>query len=188
MYQSLKNNNSDYVKNMFSIPIAHFKVRDWNAKKSKLLNVVDHSKVVYGCGNEIQTDFHSLTERTGYEVAVQSILSEELEMFCNSFQFSRYSFEGAWFEKASQNDYHGVHNHGPFGYSSVCFVEYDEDEHEPTTFIAPFNHFISGLPLMYRPKVQEGSIIFFPSSILHYTTPNISLKERKILSFNVLVE
>jgi len=181
---------------MFNIPIAHFKVRNWEVKKSKLLETVDHSKVVYGCGSEIQTDFHSLydnytpreTEGIEYKAKIQSIFSEELEMFCNSFEFSRYSFLGAWFEKASQNDYHSVHNHGPYGYSSVCFVEYDEDEHEATKFIAPFNHFITGLPLMYSPKVQEGSIIFFPSCILHFTTPNTSLKERKILSFNILVE
>lgn len=177
--------NTDYVQHMFNIPIGHFKVRDWESKKSALLNLVNENQFEYDeC---IETDFHKWTEDTGYEIKIQDLLMDELTLFCKSFGFGKYSVNQAWFERASQNDFHDVHNHGPFGYSSVCFIEFDKNEHEATRFISPFNNFLNGLPLIHCPEVDEGSIIFFPSSTLHYTKPNKSKKPRKILSFNISV-
>jgi hypothetical protein len=160
-------------------------VRDWESKKSALLNLIDQNQFEYD--EHIETDFHKWSEDKGYEMKIQDLLTEELKLFCKSFGFSQYSVNQAWFEKASQNDYHDVHNHGPFGYSSVCFIEFDKDDHQATKFIAPFNNFLNGLPLTHCPDVEEGSIIFFPSSTLHYTKPNKSLKQRIILSFNLNV-
>ena len=38
------------------------------------------------------------------------------------------------------------------------------------------------------PGIREGSLIFFPSYVLHYTAPNQSDVDRIILSFNVNAE
>ena len=73
------------------------------------------------------------------------------------------------------------------GFSSVCFVEYDENVHTPTKFISPYSNFVNGSCLDHSPKnVIEGSLIFFPSAILHYTHPNNNNNTRTILSFNLV--
>ena len=93
----------------------------------------------------------------------------------------------SWFETSSQGDYHGIHTHGLVGYSAVCFIDYDSDEHTATQFVSSFNNLLTGEALQHSPEVNEGSLIFFPACILHYTEPNKSVKERKILSFNINV-
>lgn len=91
----------------------------------------------------------------------------------------------AWFELATQHGYHAPHRHGVLGYSSVCYIDFDENLHTSTKFIAPFTNWITGTDLLYQPQVIEGTVIFFPSAILHYTEANYSEKPRKIVSFNL---
>ena len=72
------------------------------------------------------------------------------------------------------------------GFSAVCFVEYDQEVHTPTQFIAPFNDFMQGNTLQYSPScVMEGTLLIFPSVIHHFTLPNTSDKRRIALSFNL---
>jgi hypothetical protein len=40
----------------------------------------------------------------------------------------------------------------------------------------------------FTPEVTEGTIIFFPSNVLHQTLPSTSDKPRKIVSFNLEVK
>lgn len=83
---------------------------------------------------------------------------------------------------------HSAHNHGSTGFSSVCFIEYDKKFHKPTTFICPFQDFITGQFNFYEPDVNEGDIIFFPSNILHYAPINMSNKTRIVMSFNLKIK
>ena len=83
---------------------------------------------------------------------------------------------------------HAVHNHGPGGFSSVCFIEYDKHNHKPTTFISSFGNYITGELERYQPDVEEGDIIFFPSNLLHYAPTNLSKITRTIISFNLDID
>ena len=82
--------------------------------------------------------------------------------------------------------YHELHNHGQLGYSATCFLSFDPKVHTPTQFIAPFNNPLNGLIVKHIPEnITEGTLLFFPSMLLHYTQPNLSTKERIVLSFNL---
>ena len=70
-----------------------------------------------------------------------------------------YSSE-VWFQKYNKNMDHPVHTQGSTGYSAVCFIEYDKDNHKPTTFISPFCNNFNGELTRYEPDVEEGDIIF----------------------------
>lgn len=175
---------NDYSENMFHVPLLHLEVRDWTNKKEQLKNILKRCDINNNICPEINTDFYNREHK--YEEDVSHILSEEIDIFNNHYDLKLF-VKRAWFEKAHKKNYHGVHNHGTIGYSSICYVDYDEEEHTGTQFIAPFSNFVSGACLYYTPKVKEGSLIFFPSSIVHYTLPNESEKERLILSFNLRV-
>lgn len=174
---------------MFYVPFFHFKVNNWEHKKIKLIEFY----------NSIQEEFENVEEKnlfTNYYKNDKKALNlccevfqEELKKLLSEINAVSYQVNNVWFEKAATYGFHKIHHHGPIGYSSVCFINFDKNEHTPTQFISPFNNFLNGHQLSYNPKnIDEGSIIFFPSAIQHFTEPNYSSKERLILSFNLNLE
>ena len=123
----------------FSIPIFKYKVQNWNIKKKKLLDLFNNlqHKVV---GNVITSPIDIKTD----------ILLEEVKIFEKEIGINFYSTE-VWFQKYDINMNHAVHTHGPMGFSSVCFIEYDKDNHKPTTFISHFANYITGELERYKP-------------------------------------
>lgn len=160
----------------FSVPIFKYKVQNWNIKKKQLLDLFNNleHKVV---GNVITSPIDIKT----------NILLEEVKIFENEIGINFYSTE-IWFQKYGNSMDHSVHNHGSTGFSSVCFIEYDKDNHKPTTFISPFGNYITGASHIYQPNIEEGDIIFFPSNLLHYAPINLSNKLRIIMSFNLQIK
>lgn len=156
----------------FSVPIYNYKVINWEIKKKKLLDLFNSSpkEIV---GNVIASPYDIKT----------NILLDEIKLFEEELKVSLYSTE-VWFQRYENNMNHAVHTHGPTGFSSVCFIEYDKNYHKPTTFISPFGNYITGELERYEPDVEEGDIIFFPSNLLHYAPCNLSNKIRTIMSFN----
>jgi hypothetical protein len=172
---------NDYRENMFFVPLLHLEVRNWHVKKQQLKNI--YNSIEFGKLNEVYTDYDVETKYDEVEI----ILKEELDLFKSNFELTEYKVLNTWFEKSGRGNYHEIHNHARSHYSSVCFIDYNANEHTATNFIGPFNNLINGETLSYSPKVTEGSIIFFPSIIHHYTNPNQSEKERLILSFNMTI-
>lgn len=171
----------DYRDNMFAVPIVHIQSRDWERKQKILSDLFSQVKIEpFG---QVLTNYS-----TDYKILnnhIQDLFDEELDLFLNQLNVGTKKVESSWFELAKTGSYHDVHTHGPCGYSAVCFVKFDPSEHEPTVFLSPFFNFLDGNVLTYTPEVNEGSLIFFPSTIIHHTNPNDSQKERIILSFNL---
>tara|TARA_B100000073_G_C23703783_1_gene561439 strand:- start:890 stop:1453 length:564 start_codon:yes stop_codon:yes gene_type:complete len=159
----------------FSVPIFKYKVKNWNVKKNQLINLfnnVRHDIIV----NVIASPFNIKT----------NILLDEIKIFEKDIGLDLISTE-VWFQQYKHDMDHEAHDHGPFGFSSVCFIEYDKNYHKPTTFISPFSNSITGEFEEYEPDVQEGDILFFPSNLRHYAPPNISNLTRTVMSFNLQI-
>ena len=90
-----------------------------------------------------------------------------------------------WFEVAKKGDFHGPHTHGPIGMSAVCYVEFNKYEHTPTIFAPPFTDIFNSLTPTYAPDADEGTLVVFPASLLHWTERNASEQRRVAVSFNV---
>jgi hypothetical protein len=134
----------------------------------------------------VYTDFNNQSYyQNNYFTDISEILDDEIMRFSIESNFEDLSIS-CWFQRYTQGCFHTPHNHGAIGYSSVCYIEYDEDEHTPTVFISPFANPKDGTLMHYFPQnIKEGTIIFFPSSITHYVLPNESKKIRIILSMNL---
>lgn len=177
--------------NMFSVPILHVKCKFWEHKKVELLNLATNSKKSaeeYG----ISTDYFDKKDSNSFaknKSLVKHIFIEEFDEFKEHFNFSEIYLDSFWFQTSTNGQHHQVHNHGPVGYTAICYIEYDQNIHKPTVFVSPFFNFIDGSTLYYEPTdVESGSIIFFPSSILHYAPSNYSHVPRTIMSCNILVK
>lgn len=206
---------NDFCIPMFSVPLCHIEIKNWEYKKKQLLNIcknVTSTNYNYkdAPAGDVFTDYH-FNGRYGssYSIDIHKILEDEIEfledMLINPNDFNdveipdpfnspedcRYSFrlENSWFETATKLSRHEAHTHGPVGYSCVVFVEYDPQVHTPTIFLNPFLSSFFGNPNDYQPSnlVKEGSLICFPSPIIHYTQPNLSDVDRLILSWNMSV-
>jgi hypothetical protein len=173
---------------IFTVPFLHLRVDDWSEKKEDILKLCIDKNLELRKDDFVNSDYHLLIDNKlpNYSERVGEILKQEIKTFNEIFNVN-YKIKNSWFEKASKEQHHTVHNHGMTGFSSVCFVEYDENVHTPTKFISPYSNFVNGSCLDHSPKnVIEGSLIFFPSAILHYTHPNNNNNTRTILSFNLV--
>jgi len=171
----------DYLEHMFYVPLIHIQSRNWEQKQKILLEQFNKVKLSL-CG-DITTDYFNNTENLN--IFVQELFNDELDSFVKTIGYKTKNINSSWFEVSKSGNYHPVHTHGAYGYSAVCFIKFDNDIHKPTTFLSPFLNFVDGNALDYSPNVNEGSLIFFPSSIIHYTRPNTSDQDRIILSFNI---
>ena len=169
---------------MFTVPLVHLVVDDWKEKKKKLLNLCKNTHLSLDNDESLLTNYHQNHKILNGDI--ENIFKDQIGRLEKEFNLPNLKIKDSWFEETEINGSHSIHNHGQYGYSSVCYIEYDKEEHTPTIFISPFNNTSTGELITYKPEVDEGSIIFFPSSILHYTMPNKSIKKRLIVSFNLI--
>ena len=93
-----------------------------------------------------------------------------------------------WCQSYSEKGHHGGHSHG-YGSISACqYIKFIPGEHLATTFYhIPPNPF-SGNTLSVTPEIEEGDVIFFPSTYLHSSNVNTSEHQRAIVAWNMKVE
>lgn len=170
-------------KTMFEINYFQTKVNDWDKKKIILLNLMKQRKLNIEGTN--YTTYDSFNEDIELSKNIKIIFKEEIDNLKNEIGFEEYDIDYAWFQEELNGMFHQVHNHG-HGISCVCYLEFDPLYHTPLVFLSPYMDSIDGLHSKYIPEdVESGTIIFFPSNLLHYTIPNKSEKSRKIVSFNI---
>jgi len=180
--------NSDQIiplSSMFTVPYLQLGVRDWDNKKKKLLELM--SKCNFTNSNSIlESSFYDESSKNHNDL-VESIFEDELGLAKKSFGFNHYSIKYSWFQEQTKNMFHPIHDHGENNImmSSICYIEYDSLDHSPTQFISPFVDSFTFSHSYFMPRVNEGTIIFFPSNVLHQTLPSPSDKPRKIISFNM---
>lgn len=174
----------DFIEN-FKIPFYTIQIDNWYLKKQKLLDICYSSQFTNDDPlSEVYTDYH---KEHNYNVEVVEILYDDINKFSNKIE-TPCRIKSIWFQKYSRGCFHSPHDHGSVGYSSVCFVEYDEMEHIPPRFICPFKS-VYGQSIEYTPdNVVEGTMIFFPSMLVHYVLPTTSKKVRTIMSMNIDID
>jgi hypothetical protein len=190
-----------YLIPMFSVPVMHLKLQDWDNKKEELYKIYNerakNSNVFKRTGTaelDVDTDYHYNFDsevdhqgnRDGYSSFLDNLLDDELKFVSEIFEFD-VSVGNSWFEKASKHKFHSPHNHGAVGLSCVIYLQFDPKKHTPTVFLNPITAtFGPNAPYAEMPPgINEGSMIVFPSYLMHYTAPNYSDLDRIILSFNL---
>lgn len=180
-------NNDEIIpfRSMFMIPYLQLNVNDWVNKKKKLLELMSKCNLT-NPNSILESSFYDESSKNHNEL-VEFIFQDELDLAKKSFGFNYYSIKYSWFQEQTKNMFHPLHDHGEKNImmSSICYIEYDSSEHSPTQFISPFVDSFTSSHSHFMPRVEEGTIIFFPSNVLHQTLPSPSDKPRKIISFNM---
>ena len=165
---------------MLNIPFYHYKLNNWKEKKEQLLDFV--STLSFKFNDQIADLYTTYGDQTS-SIPLK-ILEDDIVKFTSEIKYSGEMVAEIWFQKYYENQFHSPHNHGAIGYSSVLYINFDKRIHDGTRFLAPFND-PDGKHIEFAPDVDEGSLIFFPSYLNHYTLPNKSDTIRVIMSMNL---
>lgn len=191
----LNGGSKDYLIPLYSIPLLHLKVKDWDIKKKKFWDLYNKRAVdptilkKTGRGSyDVDTDYHANFDTDNYQdisELIETQLGDELDIISSIFE-ANVLLENSWFERSTKGKFHSTHNHGNRGLSAVLFMKFDPKHHTPTVFLNPFDYDCPTSPHNEMPPgIREGSLIVFPASIYHYTNPCETDEERIILSFNI---
>lgn len=175
---------NNFITPMFIIPHLKLDVDNWENKKRKLLELM--SKCNLHENPLLKSSFFE-SDSENQNNLVESIFEDELNYMKKSFGFEHCTIKHSWFQEQTKNMFHPIHEHcgNNVMISSICYIEYDSSEHTATQFVSPYMDSLSFSYLNFTPQVTEGTIIFFPSNVLHQTLPSTSDKPRKIISFNL---
>lgn len=176
-------NAEHYVKD-WTIPFYHTHLSNWDYKKSALLKIWEHNSKENMVLEDQFTDYDNDRQ---YQNLIKNVLSRDIGNGIRALNLGQtFSVNNAWFQIYDNNHYHPPHNHG-FGHlSMIVFIEYDDNCHEPTTFLSPFLSLKDGQIMEYIPEeISEGSMILFPSGLMHYVPVNQTNTKRMILSANI---
>lgn len=171
----------------FAIPFYHVTISDWLRKKPILMNFVDWNDPEC-ITDEHFTDYHKNLKnppdgRPKYTVDFINLFSNELVTFANKHQMN-VNITSLWAQRYYKTHHMQPHTHGLSGFSAVLYADFSQKDMGATVFQAPFKNPVHGNDLSHQPKVKEGDMIIFPSTINHWAMPNISDKPRTIFSFN----
>lgn len=201
-------NKEIIITPMFTVPLLHIKMSNWEVKKQKLLELFESSKKWLKNENSIFTTYKSEdefegenSERIEWEKKSHRIINEIFyeerkiiyETFGDPEKFpdKKAQINYAWFQEQTKGMFHKPHTHGFVAGSlgSVCFIEFDENIHTATEFIRPFPNTLkyNEGEVYIEKNISSGSLIVFPANIIHYTSPSQHEKSRIILSLNMSI-
>lgn len=202
-------NKEIIIKPMFTVPLLHIKMSDWDTKKKKLLELFQTSQKWLIKRHTLNTTYinsyeykkiseEEIRTREEWEINFSEIISdvfyEEAKIIYETFGNPEENPNGiakigySWFQEQKKGMCHAPHTHGNGGLSAVCFIEYDENCHTPTEFLSPYLNPLKGHnELHVEENISSGSLVVFPSNIVHYTVPSESEKSRIILSLNISI-
>jgi len=166
---------------MFNTLIYQYPVENWLSKKSEIKKYIFEE-------NFIRNEYF-FTDRkpanNNYLNEFSTIFKDDLEKFKNDIAVNEMILTNVWAVKYFTGDFHPVHTHSSNGYSGILYLDYDEDEHTGTYFVNSQTDPITDLTYYSVPTAHEGQMLIAPSSVLHFTYPNISSKIRQVIGFDL---
>jgi hypothetical protein len=171
----------------FPLPFFHVTVEDWPRKKAALEKLVDWKDP--SCYfNDHFTDYHKNLAndepygRPKYLTDFIDILKPELMGIAELLKCN-INIKSLWAQRYLRNNHMRPHTHGVADFSAVLYHEFAND-HQATEFWAPYKNPLTTFDYVHTPEVEEGDLVIFPSTIIHYAVPNDSDQQRTIFSFN----
>lgn len=191
---------------LFSTPLSIFEIddssnlnkklisesRSWQ-KEKKSANVSNHGDSWHspdGLMTRTEPGFAKISKIIP-QVAAQYALQINPNLDIKNFRFEA----NAWVNINRQGGYNTVHHHGKFHISGVYYIKQPEKAKGPSGMIELINsrfdhHIFSEIggqafapSIKMRPSV--GSMLVFPSTLLHFVYPNQTEEERISLAWNL---
>lgn len=168
-------------------PIFKIKVHDWKQVKENILSIVDWDQEDCWMNNRF-SDYTKNLKRANKCPEYEGIFVNELFHEINTFSKhigKNLKVVNLWAQRCLKGSIMMAHNHGVHGITAILYTEYDKKKHNTTKFIPPVDDWRSQHTQPAEIDVEEGDMLFFPSTLVHYTEPNTSNKPRTLFSLNL---
>ena len=154
-----------------------YEIPHWKFRKPQVLKTVEDNKSmlieVPGRTKISDTNFYT-SKNFPYDNNMESVIAEFLQFFNRTKGYTGQWHGHCWHQVYKRGDWHGWHTHPHTNMSSVINIQCQEGQ--GTVFKVG--------EVEYQYPSREGTIISFPSSLLHCTLPHESDEPRIIASFN----
>ena len=157
---------------IFKLSLSKIKIKNWDYKKS----LISKNNFLY-----------TQEQKTEEIDTFLKIFKEDIDLSLKDFEINEYKILDVWSLSYEKNRFHQIHNHRSLGFTGIIYFDYDNSEHKSTRFIIPWNDPIKDtINIFDLDDIDEGYMIIFPSLLIHYTDPNFSEKERRIIAFDLI--
>lgn len=110
-------------------------------------------------------------------------LLDHIDKIYSSMGYETYSINQIWFQQYEHlNSKHAWHSHGCC-FTNVYYLEFPENSPK-TEFIIPYGQCTKNR-IVKQFDVTEGSLLVFPSFVIHRAPPLQNTHRKTIISFNV---
>jgi hypothetical protein len=150
----------------------------------EILDAFNHHNL-FSTSEGIVTDYHH-AESHKYRLETWAnlcldYLGDAMEEFSKHVN-EALDFSTIWTQITNKSNMHHPHSHGERGYSFVWYIDVDPEVHEPTYYLnpsPPYDYF--------KPELEKGKLLIWPSHVLHYQPPSNSDVDRYIISGNLKI-
>ena len=172
-------------KTLFNIPFWEMQTINFTKKKKdivKLLKKYPEEKLEF-------QDFYTnrQTDTKGLVEGFTEIIKEELTILAEQVFHRNIAITDCWSVSYDKNDLHAIHNHSSTGISGILYLDLPEKS-PVTTYVQPWNDFISDTTLYNNVPVSEGTIVISPSFVMHFSSPNKSKDKKRVISWDMKIQ
>jgi len=166
---------------------------------------VEENKNIHKFSTELDRECNIKARRTAWDSHLQYPVVKQLDEIIKKVIFKlikEQNFDApyvttieSWINWYSKNQFANFHNHIPSHLSAVYFVDVEKSKanfviNKPTSFRLvkkeDKNNFFYNTSKIIN--VKDGTVVFFPSYLDHFVTPNESQHKRVTVAFNYVVE
>jgi len=139
----------------------------------------------------------------------KQVYGKYVDKFLQDFfgHIPNWKFKGdVWYNAYSSNQTADIHDHLPDHFSVVHFLKFNPEVHNPIEFVNPMESVVKHIGAMspalvknldryhqdhslfvnrFMPRISEGDIIVFPSSLPHGVPLSLSEEVRVTVAFNI---
>jgi hypothetical protein len=155
-------------------------VKNHNEIKSKILDSIKgmgEFSIRTGINNISNTDWHLAAGfNRPYHQIIESSVSDHVTALKDKFKYNDAKIGNYWFQQYAKGDYFDWHVHDGCMFSNVYYVDL-QGSTPKTTFSLGGEEFCI--------DSEEGSILTFPSFLIHRSGSNQSDNVKTVISFNV---
>ena len=166
---------------LFNIPYYTIPTLNFKTKKKQLTNLLKSYPEKKTGIQPFSTNRQS--NRDGLAQGFSKIIEEESGLLTQKLK-SGVAIKDIWSVSYKKGEYHSPHNHGSLGWAGILYLDLPKDS-PGTSYIQPWNDIVNDTSIYHPVKVVEGQIVVVPQFILHFSPPNISKKQKRIISWDM---
>jgi hypothetical protein len=154
------------------------KLKEHKQIKDKVVDLIDKSPGG-SSGNITRTDWYEgKGEEKLYFKFLLPVLTPYIEKVVTEIGHKQCRIETYWYQQYQHNSEHPWHTHPLCGWSNVYYLEFPDDA-PPIEIKIPFSNEI------ITPKLEEGDVLTLPSNFFHRSPPNLSMKRKTVVTYDL---